>query len=73
MLYTALLIWINVYLRFIIIGSEVKAKVGKGRRADQSGGGRERGKIPLAVDLGPLGMKFFKSGKEWILMLGARL
>lgn len=53
----------NVYLRFIIIGSEVKAKVGKGRRADQSGVGRERGKIPLAVDLGPLGMKLVQIRK----------
>lgn len=46
-----------------ITGSEVKAKVGKGRRADQSGVGRERGKIPLAVDLGPLGMKLFQNIK----------
>lgn len=53
----------NVYLRLIIIGSEVKAKVGKGRRADQSGVGRERGKIPLAVDLGPLGMKLVQIRK----------
>lgn len=30
---------------------------------DQSGVGRERGKIPPAVDLGPLGMKLFQKIK----------
>lgn len=46
-----------------ITGFEVKAKVGKGKRVDQSGVGRERGKIPPAVDLGPLGMKLFQNIK----------